>query len=173
MLAADAAEQDTDTSLGLRLLADLRTAFAAGGERLETKTVLERLCRLDESPWDDLRGKRLDARTLANLLRPYAIKPKVIRVGEATPRGYERADFLDAWRRYLPQPPQHPQQQGESAGQDRCGPEADRRNGSATPGPVADLLRHQNGIRDAPTSDVAPVAPVADPRRAGGNGARP
>ncbi len=171
-LAADAAEQDTDTSLGLRLLAGLRAVFA-DQERLETKTVLDRLCRLDESPWDDLRGKRLDARTLANLLRPYAIKPKVIRVGEATPRGYERADFHDAWRRYLPQPAQHPQQQGEAAGQDRCGPETDDRNASATPEHVADLLRHQNPIRNAPTSDVAHVAPVADPSRAGGNGARP
>jgi hypothetical protein len=135
--------------------------------------VLERLCRLDESPWEDLRGKRLDARTLANLLRPYAIKPKVIRVGEATPRGYERADFQDAWRRYLPQPAQHAQQEDESAGQDRCGPETDRRNTSATPEHVADLLRHQNAIRNAPTSVVAHVAPVADPSRAGGNGVRP
>jgi len=177
-LAADAAEQDTDTSLGLRLLADLRAVFTAGEERLDSKTVLDRLCRLDESPWDDLRGKRLDARTLANLLRPYAIKPKVIRVGEATPRGYERADFQDAWRRYLPQPPQHPQQQGESADQDRCGPEADQRNASATGSRVADVLHHQNGIRNAPTSNVADVAPVAHPLqagdpRAGGNGARP
>jgi hypothetical protein len=177
-LAADAAEQDTDSSLGLRLLADLHTIFAAGEERLDSKTVLERLCRLDESPWEDLRGKRLDARALATLLRPYAIKPRVIRVGEATPRGYERADFLDAWRRYLPQPPQHPQQEGESAGQDRCGSETDRRNTAATRESVADVLRHENGIRNAPTSNVADVAPVASPLRAGdlragGNGARP
>jgi hypothetical protein len=178
LLAADAAEQDTDTSLGLRLLADLRAVFTAGEERLDSKTVLERLCRLDESPWEDLRGKRLDARVLATLLRPYAIKPKVIRVGDATPRGYERADFLDAWRRYLPQPAQHPQQEGEAAGQDRCGPEADQRNTPATGSRVADALHHQIGIRNAPTSNVADVAPVAHPLRAGdpqagGNGARP
>jgi Protein of unknown function (DUF3631) len=171
-LAADAAEQDTDTSLGLRLLADLRAVFA-DQERMETKAVLDRLCRLDESPWEDLRGKRLDARALATLLRPYAIKPKVIRLGDATPRGYDRADFHDAWHRYLPQPPQHPQQQGEPAGQTSCGPESDRRNPSATGGGVADGLRHQDPIRNAPTSDVAPVAPVADPSRAGGNEARP
>jgi hypothetical protein len=171
VLAADAAEQDTDTSLGLRLLADLHTVFTE--ERLDTKAVLDRLCRLDESPWEDLRGKRLDARALATLLRPYAIKPKVIRLGEATPRGYERADFLDAWRRYLPQPAQHAQQQGEPAGQTSCGPETDDRNASATGGDVADVLRHQDAIRNAPTSDVAAVAPVADPTRAGGNGARP
>jgi hypothetical protein len=172
VLAADAAEQDTDTSLGLRLLADLQGVFA-DTERMETKAVLERLCRLDESPWEDLRGKRLDARALAGLLRPYAIKPKVIRLGDATPRGYERADFHDAWHRYLPQPAQHPQQDTEAAGQDRCRPQTDPRNTSATPGPVADVLRHQDPIRNAPTSDVAHVAPVADPSRAGGNGGRP
>jgi Protein of unknown function (DUF3631) len=75
LLAADAAEQDTDSSLGLRLLADLRTVFA-DQERLETKTVLDRLCRLDESPWEDLRGKRLDARALASLLRPTRSSPR-------------------------------------------------------------------------------------------------
>jgi hypothetical protein len=177
LLAADAAEQDTDSSLGLRLLADLRAVFT-DQERMDSKTVLDRLCHLDESPWEDLRGKRLDARVLATLLRPYAIKPKVIRLGDATPRGYERADFLDAWHRYLPQPAQHPQQQGEPAGQTSCGPQTDRRNPNATGGDVADVLRHENPIRNAPTSNVADVAPVAPPPRAGdlrvgGNGARP
>jgi Protein of unknown function (DUF3631) len=171
-LAADAAEQDQDSSLGLRLLVDLHTVYAAdgGAERLDSKTILERLCRLEEAPWDDLRGKRLDARGLANLLRPYGIKPKVIRVGDATPRGYERADFADAWRRYLPQQAQHPQQDDESAGRSRCGPPEDSRNANATPERVADVLHHENPIRNAPTSDVAPVAPVADRQGAGDTG---
>jgi Protein of unknown function (DUF3631) len=134
-LAADAAEQDQDSSLGLRMLVDLRTVFA-DEDQLDSKTALDRLCRLEESPWDDLRGKRLDARGLANLLRPYGIKPKVIRFGEATPRGYERADFADAWRRYLPQQAQHQQQDDESPGQSRCGPPEDIRNTSATPPPA-------------------------------------
>jgi len=168
-LAADAAEQDQDSSLGLRLLADLHQVLAAD-DRLDSKTILDRLCRLEESPWEDLRGKRLDARALANLLRPYAITPKVIRVGTATPRGYERTDFLDAWRRYLPQPAQQAQQEGESAGQARCGSVADGDDASATPGPVADVLRHPDSIRNAPTSNVADVSPVADPSGVGGNG---
>jgi len=165
-LAADAAEQDTDSSLGLRLLVDLRAIFA-DDDRLDSKTALDRLCRLEESPWDDLRGKRLDARRLSKLLRPYGIKPKVIRFGEATPRGYERADFADAWRRYLPQQPQHEQQDGEPAGQDRCGAPEDSRNTSATRARVADVLHHENSIRNGSTSDVADVAPVAERRGAG------
>jgi hypothetical protein len=165
-LAADAAEQDQDSSLGLRLLVDLRTVFG-DDDRLDSKTVLDRLCRLEESPWDDLRGKRLDAGRLSNLLRPYGIKPKVIRIGDATPRGYERAGFLDAWRRYLPQHAQHAQLEGEFAGQDGCGPENEDRNAAATGADVADVLHHQDSIRNAPTSDVAAVAPVADRQGAG------
>ena len=38
-------------------------------------------------------------------MRAYGIKPKVIRVGGATPRGYRKEDFTDAWLRYLPPHP--------------------------------------------------------------------
>ncbi len=159
-------QQEEDTSLGPRLLADLREVFAED-ERLDSKAVLDRLCRLDEAPWDDLFGRRLDARGLAARLRPYGIKPKVIRIGNATPRGYERADFLDAWARYL-------------------APDRNTRNTRNTPGQrVADdpllqqhhdpepivLLQHDS-IRNATTSTVAPVADVADTPSADANGWR-
>jgi hypothetical protein len=42
---------------------------------------------------------------LAARLRHYEIKPKVIRFGDTTARGYAREDFIDAWARYLPCPP--------------------------------------------------------------------
>jgi hypothetical protein len=48
-LAADAAEQDQDSSLGLRMLVALRTIFA-DEDQLDSKTALDRLCRLEESP---------------------------------------------------------------------------------------------------------------------------
>jgi Protein of unknown function (DUF3631) len=37
------------------------------------------------------------------MLKPYGIKPKTIRIGEATKSGYDRGWFADAWGRYLPQ----------------------------------------------------------------------
>lgn len=93
-------------SIGVQLLADLRTVFG-GAERLSTEMILQRLHDLEESPWGDLRGKPLDARGLSTRLRKYAsqdnpIKPKVFRDGATTVRGYDAADLLDPWTRYLP-----------------------------------------------------------------------
>ncbi len=67
--------------------------------------MIDLLCDLDESPWGDLRGKPLDSRTLARMLSKYGIKPRPVRVGDSTPRGYVREDLHDAWSRYLPPSP--------------------------------------------------------------------
>ena len=70
-------------SLGVRLLADIRTVF---GDRdsMPTDQLLERLCSLEESPWGDIRGKPMQARGVASLLRKFGVEPRVIRVGLAT-----------------------------------------------------------------------------------------
>ncbi len=102
--AAVAFVTDAATSsggVGLQLLADIRTAF---GDALSmaTDVLIEALITMDESPWADMRGKAIDARGLSRRLGKYGIKPKVIRTGDKTPRGYDRADLHDAWVRYLP-----------------------------------------------------------------------
>jgi hypothetical protein len=95
--------QQADTSLGVRLLADVRTVFTqVNTDKLFTDTLLDRLCEMDEAPWGDLRGKRLDARGLANRLRKYDVAPKQVRIGDDTKKGYDTADLYDAWCRYLP-----------------------------------------------------------------------
>jgi hypothetical protein len=71
---------------------------------LPSKTILERLHALPESPWADLHGKPLDQLSLAKRLRNYAVKPKTIRVAAGTLRGYLKSDLEDQWRRYLPPP---------------------------------------------------------------------
>lgn len=43
-------------------------------------------------------------RRLSQLLRPYGIRPSVVRIGTSTPRGYRREDFLDAWERFAGSP---------------------------------------------------------------------
>ena len=88
-------------SLGVRLLSDLRTIFK-NHEALSTADILSSLINLEESPWGDLKGKPIDSRRLANLLHPYGIKSKSVRIGEdATPKGYTRESLWDAWARYL------------------------------------------------------------------------
>jgi Protein of unknown function (DUF3631) len=102
-VALVAESKEGEPSLGIRLLADLQTIFE-GQQEMSSKTILGRLLELSESPWGDLHGKPLDERGLAKRLRAYGVKPKVIRAGTGTPRGYSRADLEDQWRRYLPSP---------------------------------------------------------------------
>jgi Protein of unknown function (DUF3631) len=106
--------RQTPRSMGLLLLGDLRTAFD-DDEVLTTENILDKLVALDESPWSDLRGRALDARGLSARLRKYddgnpegpqPIRPTTVRLGDVVAKGYRRADFLDAWQRYLtPEPP--------------------------------------------------------------------
>lgn len=88
-------------SLGVRLLSDLRVIFG-DEEQLHTDTILDGLCCLDESPWNELRGKPLNARSLANYLRQYDVRSKMVRVGVTARKGYTREDLLDPWDRYVP-----------------------------------------------------------------------
>ncbi len=97
-LVTDAMERNP--SLGVHLLSDLRCVF---GERnaVFTSDLLKGLTAMEESPWGDLKGKPLDGRRLARLLKKYGIKPRPIRIGATVERGYDRQDFYDAWTRYL------------------------------------------------------------------------
>ncbi|MBA3293907.1 MAG: DUF3631 domain-containing protein [Geodermatophilaceae bacterium] len=92
-------------SIGVLLLADLKTVFAAH-EKMSTEDILNALHKMDEAPWGDLRGKPVDSRWLAQHLDKYGVKPKVIRVdADKTIRGYEAAHLADPWSRYLAPPP--------------------------------------------------------------------
>jgi len=91
-------------SLGIRLLADLKIIFS-GVSQLATTEVINRLCALDESPWGDMKGTRLDSRRLAYFLKEYEVKSRTIRTGNTTIKGYSAAELHDAWLRYLPPSP--------------------------------------------------------------------
>ena len=98
------AEQYQNT--GTQLLADLRDIFDdAGVEGIQTKELIRQLRQREESPWSDYQhGKALTAYALARILKPYKIQTRVWWEVGRTARGYQRRDFDDAWRRYLPQP---------------------------------------------------------------------
>jgi hypothetical protein len=95
-----AASKEVEVSLGIKLLADLQRVFV-GSEQLASKTILQGLYGLEESPWSDIKGKPLDERNLARRLAEYGVKPKTLRIGTATPRGYLRSDLADVWSRYV------------------------------------------------------------------------
>jgi hypothetical protein len=91
-------------SLGVQLLADIRTLFE-NRELISTEEALKQLLNMAESPWNSFKGKPIDARRLANQLKDYGIHSKSVRIGESILKGYYRADFHDAWIRYTPNTP--------------------------------------------------------------------
>ena len=106
---------------GVELLVNIRTIFETlGKDKIPTAGLLSELVALDESPWASYNYKakgddrHLQARQLSSLLKPYGIKPKTVREGAATPKGYVLADFSDAFSRYTPG---YPQQRNNSANQ--------------------------------------------------------
>ena len=104
------ASRQSRPSLGVQLLADVRTVFAdICGEKLLTEQLIKALCDMDEAPWRTIRrGEPLDARGLSTRLAKYGIGSKPQRDGESVFKGYNRDQFADAWSRYLPPPPSPP-----------------------------------------------------------------
>ena len=113
-LAARSRDDAQELSLGVRLLGDMRTVFDKDDAKF-TDTLIKALIALPEAPWGDLRGKGsregkpITDLGLARRLRHYRIKPKLLRIGIVVGRGYLRADFQDAWERYLPPPAPPPE----------------------------------------------------------------
>ncbi len=89
--------------VSILLLSDIRDLFGRLGPIIRTSLLLEHLNRMDERPWGEWRhGKPVSKVQLANMLRPFGIRPTTIRVGKLTPKGYILESFLDAFSRYLP-----------------------------------------------------------------------
>jgi hypothetical protein len=100
------AAEDRRVSLGIRLLGDLRILFGEYDAKT-TGTLLDLLASehsgLDaDAPWAELYGKPINARKLAELLRPYGIKPRKVKIDGVSLQGYRREDLWDSWRRWLP-----------------------------------------------------------------------
>ena len=94
-------------SMGVLLLSHIRVAFMQSGhERMATNDLLSLLNNMDEAPWATVRrGESLDSRGLANRLGKYGIGSKALRIGDEVIKGYGRAQFVDAWARYLDDEP--------------------------------------------------------------------
>jgi uncharacterized protein DUF3631 len=95
-------EERGDDSVTAQLLHDIYTVFSDNGDgRLRTSELLERLYRIEESPWGDWYGKPLSANGLSKLLRPYRIKTMPVWHDGQTVRGYKLEQFADPFARVL------------------------------------------------------------------------
>ncbi|MBA0053763.1 DUF3631 domain-containing protein [Streptomyces sp. AJS327] len=104
-MSAYEAGQDEEGGLKIRILADIRTAFASCGdpEALATTRLLSVLKEDPEAPWADYGTSGLSPRHLQLLLKDYGISSANIRFPDGTQaKGFARNKFLDAWARYCP-----------------------------------------------------------------------
>ena len=61
---------------------------------------------MEEEPWPEWKhGKAITPRQIAFILKPFGIKPRLIRFGIDTARGYDLVDLDEPLRRYLPNDP--------------------------------------------------------------------
>jgi Protein of unknown function (DUF3631) len=99
----------SDDSAGIahELLGDIRGIFNLeknrDDEHLGSTYLVDALCEDETKRWaTHNHGQPLSARQLAKLLKPYKVEPQVIRTSkDHVHRRFYRADFGDAWKRYL------------------------------------------------------------------------
>lgn len=106
-VASEAAATESEDTIGIMLLEDLRKLFGERGtNRLTSSEIVEALTVMEERPWSELReGRPITARQLAKLLEPFKVTPTKFRAKGVTPgtRGYDLEAFSDVFKRYLPE----------------------------------------------------------------------
>jgi hypothetical protein len=113
------AAADDAVSPGVLLLGDIRELFHRDplGDALYTHEILHALQQDENRPWPEWKnGKPITSRQLAALLKPYGIKPRTVRRGAITDKGYKLDLFKDAFTRYLPPRSVTMSQPSDSAG---------------------------------------------------------
>jgi hypothetical protein len=85
-IALVTAAKQIEPTLGIRLPSDLNAVFGEA-EQMSSAAILTALHGIEEAPWADLKGKPLDSRGLAKLLREYDVKSKDSRTVSSTLKG--------------------------------------------------------------------------------------
>ncbi len=104
---------DDEASLRFQLLADIKGIFDEhpSQQMFVSSWLVEELRRLEESPWDEYGyGRGLSVHSLAKQLKFFNILPQQKRKSYDRHRCFIRADFEDAFSRYLPEETQAPAQ---------------------------------------------------------------
>jgi hypothetical protein len=96
-------------SEGNRLLESLREIFRTCKEEMPSADVVKKLLADPDGEWGAFRERGpITQRQVAALLAPYEIRPVVLhptKRSDLSPRGYRRAQFNDAFARFLPPDP--------------------------------------------------------------------
>jgi putative DNA primase/helicase len=123
--AAIAVSQDAltdDDSAAIMLLADVAAIMeeerAKPGRingNMTARDLIDKLVQLDDRPWAEWRrGQPLTKNGLARLLRPFHLKPKVMREGGEPRRKYIHAAVMEAKARYVDQVEEEPVQEEDT-----------------------------------------------------------
>ena len=106
-----------DDSARVMLLEDIKVYFTNHGDRIKSDDLVSHLSTLEDRPWPEwTKQKPITVRQVAQLLKPFRIKPEVLRFGKETARGYNVSDFQDAFSRYIPPVSVTPKQPSNDAG---------------------------------------------------------
>ena len=150
-----------------QLLSDIRDAFAHyGKQRLFSAEVLAYLYSLDQRTYDQW-NKQGDPMTAAALARPlnknFKIYPRTQRRGKERLKGYQQADFQEAWERYLPPSTATGETATESEDQDSVSIQADSQP-RPTPvpankiAPCHDVTTQKSTTKPARKSHLSPIS---------------
>jgi hypothetical protein len=139
---------DGDQSSGQLLLIDIRDIFGAQ-EFIRSTDLASYLKMQHDSPWFD---EMLTAAKLASRLRGYGIHPR--HSADKACRGYYRADFRDAWLRYLPKGPSEPSHPSRVTDDQAFPPDAFQSpDTSSDAQPVRDASADTGASQQNPSSD--------------------
>jgi len=111
--AKKALYEQTDLSepnKALELLQDVQKVMPSEGH-IFTETLIDRICKLDDSPWSgynytewDDEKKKIGSRQVSNLFKKYGLKPTTVNINGVFRKGYKSSKLEIAFRRYIPIP---------------------------------------------------------------------
>jgi putative DNA primase/helicase len=91
-----------DMSVGVKLLADIRTIFEEQAtDRIASAELVGKLGAMEDRPWSEWKGdKPMTQTALARVLKPFGIFPDTVRTSATkTSKGYQFGHFRDAFDR--------------------------------------------------------------------------
>jgi Protein of unknown function (DUF3631) len=98
---------DDDETPAIMLLEDIARLFELGkGANMFSREIIEDLQVMEERPWPEFnKGKPINQRGLAQLLKPFGIEPTTVaRPGwDGRAKGYKLSMFRQVFKRYLSQ----------------------------------------------------------------------